>query len=210
MARISKIPGVPLEDDEQMAFVQWCRINKIRGERWVVANFGVPGYLVNEYGDMVTTKKKGVDFYLLKRQTYKQGYQYYSISAKGNRALKVKIHRVVALTFIPNPHNYPVVNHKNGVKSDNRINNLEWTSYSGNALHAYRQLGLTSKGGVDRKRVQCVETGVVYPSVREAARSIGTGIANTSISGAAEGRIKKCKGSVYKMTTCGGYHWRFV
>lgn len=48
------------------------------------------------------------------------------------------VHRFVAETFIPNPKKHPTVNHKNGIKTDNRISNLEWVSYSENNLHAYR------------------------------------------------------------------------
>jgi hypothetical protein len=44
---------------------------------------------------------------------------------------------LVARAFIPNPNNYPIVNHLNGRKSDNRVVNLQWTSYSLNTKHAY-------------------------------------------------------------------------
>ena len=206
----SKVAGLPLEEDEQIAFVQWCRLNNIRGEDWRIAKIGSPGYLINEFGDMVTTKIKNEQFHLLKRQTYKMGYQYYGLSVKGKGNCKIKVHRAVALTFLPNPDDLPVVNHKNGIKNDNRVENLEWTTDSGNLYHAYRELGRKSYGGVERKKVQCVETGVIYPSVREATRSLSGNISNTSLSAAAEGRIKKCKGTIYKVTTCGGYHWRFV
>ncbi len=77
---------------------------------------------------LVKNKKKGT---IRKPTTDKQGY---NISRLNNTT--VAVHRLVALAFIPNPENLSVVDHINGNKMDNRVENLRWLSHSHNAQNA--------------------------------------------------------------------------
>ena len=66
----------------------------------------------------------------------KNGYLIIRLSLKGKSKAQ-KVHRLVCLTFLPNPENKPEVNHTNGIKSDNSLLNLEWATRSENNKHAY-------------------------------------------------------------------------
>lgn len=85
--------------------------------------------------------KKGMNFNVLydgkwlKPKQNKDGYLYI-ILYKNKKAITRKIHRFVALTYIPNPLNKKEVNHINGNKHDNNVNNLEWNTRQENATHA--------------------------------------------------------------------------
>lgn len=64
---------------------------------------------------------------------------------KNGQNYSMSIHRLVAMAFIHNPQLKPCINHKNGVHSDNRVENLEWVTYSENTVHSFKELG--QKGG---------------------------------------------------------------
>lgn len=65
----------------------------------------------------------------------------------GKKRKYYTVHRLVATAFIPNPNNKPQINHKNGIRTDNRADNLDWCSQSENMKHSYRVLGRKSPRG---------------------------------------------------------------
>lgn len=112
------------------------------------------------------------------------------------------VHRLVAETFIPNPDNLPQVNHINGQKNDNRVENLEWTDASRNQIHAINT-GLHKKidgccKGRRPVRVENLETGesTVCPTVQSASRM--TGIDARVVSKICQG-TRRCSKPEYRL-----------
>lgn len=81
------------------------------------------------------------------------GYFILAVLNNGKRTC-VSINRIVAIAFIPNPENKPEVNHKNGITTDNHIDNLEWATKSENIIHSYKVLSRKGSNNTgDRLRI---------------------------------------------------------
>lgn len=78
--------------------------------------------------------------WMFMKQTYNYWYAHVGLRKNGKTTL-TRVHRIIAEAFIPNPENKSQINHKNWVRDDNRIENLEWCTNSENTLHAFRVLG---------------------------------------------------------------------
>lgn len=128
-----------------------------------------------------------------------RGYKQVTIKGK-----TYKIHRLLAVAFIPNPENYPIINHKDGNKLNNDLDNLEWCTYSYNTRHGF-SIGLYDKvilsnklDNKHKKKVLQIKDGKPikeFDSMTEAAIAVD-GI-RSGISGCVRGKYK----------TYMGYEW---
>lgn len=129
----------------------------------------------------------------------KKGYVNVNISKNGkNNTLKV--HRLVAQSFIPNPNKYPQVNHKDEDKANNHVNNLEWCTNEYNEYYgtrSERQAKSLTNGKTSKPVKQMVNGEVVkiWPSMAEADRH---GFLQGDVSKCCRGLIKTYKGYVWK------------
>ena len=112
------------------------------------------------------------------------GYCCVTFRQDGNKK-DLRVHRLVATAFIPNPDNLTEVDHIDRNKKNNCVENLRWVSHPVNMDNA-------------GKRVRCVETGHIYDTVRQASVETGLDIGNI---------VRVCQG---ERKTCGRFHWEYV
>lgn len=136
---------------------------------------------------------------ILKAHYDKDGYLRVTIN-NGKQSKMKYVHRLVAETFIPNPNNYEQVNHKNGIKDDNRVENLEWCTRSQNIRHRIDVLGVTLRNKKGSKEVEQYTSDNIlintFPSAKEAGRQLK--LSQGHISEVCRGEHKQYKGFIWK------------
>lgn len=167
-------------------------------------------YEVSNLGRVKSLPKYRQGERILKSKSYKKFY-YSVVLYKDGKCDKLLIHRLVAKSFIPNPNNKPQVNHIDGNRLNNTVENLEWVTASENAKHSFYVLGkkpvnldrITAfgKDNYRSKEVSQYDKDgnfiAKFGSTREVTRILG--IDYRSISGVCNGKRK----------TAGGYVWRY-
>ena len=160
---------------------------------------GYPDYSVDTEGNIWSIGYNNTkEIKKMKPAKTKGGYLRLPLTIN-NKAKSYLVHRLVALAFIPNPNNYPEVNHKNEDKTDNRVENLEWCDRSYNINYSYqKQENKDCRGKMVAQYDKQGNLICEYPSLGSAAEATNGSLGG--ISNCCHGRTK----------TSGGYVWKFT
>lgn len=128
------------------------------------------------------------------------GYCYVGVTMSDGKNKSCRVHRLVAIAFIPNPNNYDIVGHKNNIKYDNYINNLYWTTTSENTQKAFDDNLIENKKGYEDSQSNPINVYDLSGNLLYSFGSIGIcseklGISKSTIS-------RQCKG-ISKSSRCG-------
>lgn len=124
----------------------------LRREHWLVVKFN-QNYLISNKGRVISLPHRNSPYFnFLRPRRTQDGYYSVKIARKD-----YKVHRLVAQHFIPNPKNLDTVNHKNFIKRDNSVENLEWMSNMNNVLHAIEGGRMNPPKSLPRKPIGIVE-----------------------------------------------------
>ncbi len=163
---------------------------------------GYPDYAVTEDGRVFSIKRNK----WCKNTLMTVGYYATTLRDANNNKKTMLLHRIVAMTFIHNTENKPCVNHLNGIKTDNRVRNLEWSTYAENNKHAHKTglnyISQSNKIEASRtakekfsKIVLDTQTGIFYNSAREAAKAIN--VNSNTLHGRLNGHKKNNTSLIY-------------
>lgn len=159
---------------------------------------GFPNYSIDENGNVYSHFHNRY----LHQHINKQGYACVPLS-RDKKTKLCYVHRLVAEAFLPNPHNFPQVNHKDLVKSNNKVSNLEWCTQKYNSSYGSELSPLASMKRAREKAVVQIKNGIViqsYVSASEAGRK--TGIWPGNITGC-------CRHRKY-FRSAGGFQWEYA
>lgn len=168
-----------------------------------------PRYMIDMHGNVyscITGRgKKAINSGVIQRQLKPAldttGYLVVNLT-DGTRKVNRSIHRLLAITYLPNPNQHPHVNHKDGVQTNNNLDNLEWVSVASNTWHAI-DMGMTNPRTRHPAMAEVVQKDMigntlrVYLSLHDAGRESGIAWQNIS---------KVCRGL---RKTAGGFRWEF-
>jgi HNH endonuclease len=156
---------------------------------------GHENYEVSDFGDV-----RDADTHQMKKLNKNGGVKGDNYCGVRLNNIGYLVHRLVLQAFLANPENRPHVNHKNGIKKDNRLRNLEWCTPQENNIHAIQSgLNPLKKKPIRQLTLDGVEV-AIFPSTLEAASSLGKpGIRNA---------ISACLCG--KQFQSGGFKWEFV